>query len=159
MAVLPSSKQEQLLNKAQLKQWYNHTFYHIETGQLREATSVGITVYSAQGTIVLPIMEILPNRTIASIFQELATKLEKEGPIYYQIPETEEEPRPSVDPPPVNFEQIIYRKKAYIVEHYITEGKDEFIVKRVEDRKIIDATKKTRGHVLEAYKKLYPIRF
>ena len=145
------------------KNWFNATF--VPSGQ-NSSAEIGITLHSAQGSVVLPLLVLGQSHTLRQIFVqaiELAQDPHSADRLHFATSEAEvlppAEPVQEPLPPGYDFDHIEYRKKIYIVHSQYEDGAYRFTVERQEDRKIIDPSKATWKHVVDAYKQAHPGRF
>jgi hypothetical protein len=157
----------------QYKNWYNHTFFHLEQkdtipsdrfSDLIRTADIGITLNSDRGTVVLPIVQLTFDCTLETIFRRALDLLAKADGIEYLTPSTEipaQDPAITQQSLPKGYDldHIEYRKKIYIIQCYLEADQYQFIVERQEDGRIIDPSKKTYEHVVNGYKQKYPERF
>ncbi|MEO0338100.1 MAG: hypothetical protein AAF242_02695 [Bacteroidota bacterium] len=144
----------------QLKDWFNKTFFNNDLSPKR-AEEVAITISSKHGVMVLPTLEINHEHTLGMIVHAVYEYAHHGGPIFYSRPQEAESPQQSApietDPEvPVNFDNFTWRKKEYLVEHFMKEGERKFRVIRLEDKKELTAKHKTRGRLIKIFQDKYP---
>jgi len=149
------------LTADQIKEWFNKTFFRGDKApKLYE--EVAITLSSKHGVMVLPALQLNHEHTLGMIAHAVYEHLRSGGPIVYSVerevaPSTQQgsasEPDPEV---PVNFDNFIWRKKDYLVEHYKKGKESRYRVIRMEDNKLLTAQHKTRARMIKRFQEKYP---
>ena len=147
--------------KDQIKNWYNHTFFETdEKGHFIEPkplVKLGLTLESDRGIIELPITVASRQDRLEDIIHDVCKKLDKGmTPEYYPLTPQEdkavgEEPAEKQE---AELTTVIYRNKEYDVKSYEKKGKQEYLIIRRDDGKIIGPEMKTHQHVIKLYLEL-----
>ncbi len=152
-------------SRDQIKQFFNATFFD-ESGQ-GKTCEVKLALATEGGTIQIGPVHVNAQTRIGDLFHAEAHRLvgigeqsmeesRDQGPIVPQQVQSQEVQMGIIETEHgrlYNIEKIEYRKKAFILEHYIKDGTDsQYIIKRMEDGKeMVPDQHKTYQHVLDAY--------
>ena len=152
-------------DREQLKQFFNTTFFD-EKGK-DKLCDVKLALATDHGIIQIGPIRITAQARVGDLFHAEAERLlsnpgnpsgemPDQGPIIPDQVLSNESQMGIIETEHgrlYNIEKIEYRKKEFILEHYIKDGKDsQYIIKRMEDGKEMDPDQhKTYQHVLDAY--------
>lgn len=148
-------------SRDQIKQFFNATFFD-ESGR-GKTCEVKLALATEGGTIQMGPVRVSAQTRIGDLFHAEAHRLAglgeqspDQGPIVPQQVQSQEVQMGIIETEHgrlYNIEKIEYRKKAFILEHYIKDGTDsQYIIKRMEDGKeMVPGQHKTYQHVLNAY--------